>query len=122
MGKIALNGAWGEASEDVHKLIDTLAKSRLNSQERTRGRPRDNQELALITSQIRRRLSLVVIKAQVECLLSRLHQVGSGTKSLVQRRQWAVQEDMMMKREREAQWIRKTEGVFCLRKGSIKTV
>ena len=114
-------GAWGEGSEDVHKLIDTLAKSRLHSQERTRGRPGNNQELGLITSQIRRRLSLVVVKAQVECLLSRLHQVGPGTKALAQRREWAIREDMNMRREREAQWLRKTEGVFSLRKGSIKT-
>ena len=114
-------GVWGEASEDVHVLIDALATSRLNSQQRTRGRPGDKQELGSITAQIRRRLSQVVVKAQVECLLNRLHQVGPGSKAMVQRREWAAREDQLMKRERQAQWLRRTEGVFTLRKGAIKT-
>ena len=114
-------GAWSEGSEGVHNLIQTLAQSRLYSQQRTRGRPGDQQELGNITSQIRRRLSQVVVKAQAECLLSRLHQVGPGSRSMAQRRQWALQEDQKMRRERQAQWLRKTEGVYTIRKGHIKT-
>ena len=75
----------------------------------------------MITAQIRRRLSQVVVKAQVECLLNRLHQVGPGSKAMVQRREWAAREDQLMRQERQAQWLRKTEGVFTLRKGAIKT-
>ena len=114
-------GAWAEASEHVHELVDTMAKSRVQSQERTRGTPGNKHELGLITAQIRRRLSQVVIKAQVECLLGRLHQVGPGTKAMLQRRDWALREEQAMKRERDAQWLRRTEGVFTLRKGQIKT-
>ena len=114
-------GAWGEASEGVNTLIDQLAASRLSSQERTRGKPGNKQELGLITAQIRRRLSLAAVKAQVECLLSRLHQVGPGSKAMMQRREWAQREDELMKRERDAQWMRKIEGVQTLRKGAIKT-
>ena len=114
-------GAWGEASEGVHTLIEIMATSRLNSQERTRGRPGNKQELGLITAQIRRRLSQVVIKAQVNCLLNRLHLIGPGSKAMVQRREWAKYEESQMKRERHVQWLRKTEGVFTLRKGAIKT-
>ena len=66
-------------------------------------------------------LSQVVVKAQVECLLNRLHQVGPGSKAMVQRREWAAREDQLMKRERQAQWLRRAEGVFTLRKGAIKT-
>ena len=115
-------GAWGEGSEGVHQLIQTLALARLNSQQRTRGRPGDMQELGIITAQIRRRLSQVVVKAQAECLLSRLHQVGPGSRAMAQRRQWTLQQESRMKQERQAQWLRKTEGVFTLRKGHIKTV
>ena len=115
-------GATGEASEGVHKLVTNLAESRLNAKERTRGRPGSKQELGLITSQIRRRLSQTVIKAQVECLLSRLHLIGPGSKAMIQRREWAVREEERMKRERNADWLRKTEGIFALRKGMIKTV
>ena len=115
-------GAWGEGSEGAHTLIQTMALSRLHSQERGRGRPGDNQELGNITAQIRRRLSQVVVKSQAECLLSRLHQVGPGSKAMLQRREWAAREDDRMRRERQAQWLRKTEGVFTIRKGAIKTV
>ena len=61
------------------------------------------------------------IKAQTECLLAKLHQVGPGNKLMAKRRQWAVHEDERMKRERDAQWIRRVEGVQTLRKGHIKT-
>ena len=61
------------------------------------------------------------MKAQVECLLCRIHMIGPGSKAMMQRREWAKQEEERMKRERKAQWLRKTEGVFCLRKGMIKT-
>ena len=115
-------GAWGEASEDVHTLIQTMSLSRLNSQVRSRGKAASNHELGLITSQIRRRLSQVVIKAQVDCLLSRLHQVGQGNGAMLKRREWAHREDEMMRKERQAQWLRKSEGVFTLRKGHIKTI
>ena len=71
--------------------------------------------------QIRRRLSVTAVKAQVGCLLSRIHQVGPGNKQLAKKRQWAIQEDERMKQERYSQWMRRIEGVTSLRKGMIKT-
>ena len=75
-------GAWGEASKDVHTLVDVLAKSRLKHQLQDAGRPDEgsDNELAVITGQIRRTLSQTVVKSQVNCLLSRIHQVGPGNK------------------------------------------
>ena len=67
------------------------------------GRPDQgsDNELALIVEQIRRRLSVTAVKAQVGCLLlSRIHQVGPGNKQLAKKRQWAIQEDERMKQER----------------------
>ena len=116
-------GAWGEASEDIHWLIQVLAESRLKYQRLQSGQAGGNtkQELGILVGQIRRRLSLAAIKAQVECLLSRLHQVGPGNKQLAKKREWAVMEDDRMRRERSAQWMRRFEGVQTLRKGFIKT-
>ena len=71
-------GAWGDPSEGVHQLIQTLAESRLKFQGLQRGRPGSDQELGLLVGQVRRRLSLVAVKAQVDCLLAKLHQVGPG--------------------------------------------
>ena len=64
---------------------------------------------------------MVAVKAQVDCLLAKLHQVGPGNAQLATNRTWAIQEDQRMARERSAQWIRRVEGVHTLRKGFIKT-
>ena len=114
-------GAWGESSEGVHQLVQTLAESRLKFQGLQRGRPGSEQELGQIVGQDRRRISLAAVKAQVDCLLSKMHQVGPGNTQLAKRRVWAVREDERMTRERGAQWLRRVEGVHTLRKGFIKT-
>ena len=115
-------GAWGEGSKEVHDLIEILAQSRLKFQMLQEGRPDEgsDNEKALIVGQIRRILSATAVKAQVQCLLARLHQVGPGNKQLAKRRQWAVLQDEKMKKERHSQWIRRIEGVNTLRKGMIR--
>ena len=64
---------------------------------------------------------MVVVMTHVEILLAKLHQVGPGNQQLAKKREWAIQEDMRMSRERGAQWIRRVEGVHTLRKGFFKT-
>ena len=98
-------GAWGEASQDVHDLVEILARARLKFQVLSGGRPDggSDQELAMIVAQIRRLLSVTAIKAQVGCLLGRLHQVGPGNKQLAKKREWAVRQDEKMKREEKWQ-------------------
>ena len=114
-------GAWGEANAEVHRLIQTLAESRLKFLGLKEGRPRTKQELGQIVGQLRRRISLAAVKSQVDCLLSRIHQVGPGNNQLAKKREWAVIEDRRMKRERTAQWLLQYEGTQTLRRGFIKT-
>ena len=59
-----------------------LARARRKLQVMQEGRPDDgyDQELAMIVAQIRRLLSVTTSKAQVGCLLWRLHQVAPGNK------------------------------------------
>ena len=63
-----------------------LAESRLKYQGLQRGRPGSDQELGLLVGKVRRRLSLVAVKAQVDCLLAKLHQVGPGNIQLAKKR------------------------------------
>ena len=114
-------GAWGEGSEQVHQLVQVLAESRLRFQGLQQGRPGSDQELGVLVGQIRRRLSMAAVQAQVDCLLSKLHQVGPGNVQLAKRRTWAIKEDQRMNLERNAQWMRRIEGIHTLRKGFIKT-
>ena len=95
-------GAWGEASEHVHKLVQSLAECRLTYLGLQRGRPGSEQELGMCLGQVRRRLSMVAVKAQVDCLLSKLHQVGPGNKQLAKRREWAILENQRKTRARGA--------------------
>ena len=105
----------------VHNLIQKLAESRLKSQGLRSGQQRNQQELGVIVGQIRWRLSMAAVKSQVNCLLSRIHQVGPGNAQAARRRDWALQEDDRMQKERSAQWLLKYEGVRTLAKGHIKT-
>ena len=95
-------GAWGEASEGVHELVQTLAETRLKYQGLQQGRPGSDRELGVLVGQVRRRLSMAVIKAQVDCLLAKIHQVGPGNTQLAKKRDWAILEDLRMARERSA--------------------
>jgi len=47
--------------------------------------------------------------------------VGPGNKQIAKKRQWALQQDEKMRKERSAQWIRRIEGVNTLRKGMIRS-
>ena len=115
-------GPWADASKDVHDLVARLAESRLKFQMLQQGRPEggSDNELAVIVGQIRRKLSLAVTKANVVCLLSKLHQVGPGNKQLAKKRDWVLMEDEKMKKERHAQWLRNIDGVTSKQKGMIK--
>ena len=101
--------------------MEVLAKSRLKAQMLEVGRHDEgsSNELALVTGQIRRKISETVVKAQVNCLLSKLHQVGPGNKQLAKKRQWALQMDEKMRKDRQAQWLRRIEGVNTIQKGMI---
>ena len=46
-------GAWGEGSEDLHDLVHIIALARLSAVGLARGRPGSEQELAVITGQVR---------------------------------------------------------------------
>ena len=59
---------------------------------------------------------MVAIKAQVDCLLGKLHQVGPGNRQLAEKSVWAIAgEDQRMARQ-GAQWLRRVERVHTLRK------
>ena len=105
----------------MHRLVQIISESRLKYQGLQRGRPGSEQELGVIVGQVRRRLSMAVMKSQVDCLLSKIHQVGPGNKQLAQKRQFAVLEDARMSLEHQAQFVRKIEGLKTLRRGFIRT-
>ena len=121
LGKLVF-GAFGEASEDVHSLITSLAECRLRKLGLQRGRVGGEQELALITGQIRRRISTTVTKANVNCLVERMQLVGPGNSELGRKREYTQRLEQRLRLERRAVWQQRVEGTSSLRKGFIKTV
>ena len=79
-------GAWGEASEGVHRLAQTIAEARLKFQGLQLGRPGSESELGVLVGQVRKQLSMAAVKGKVDCLLSKMHQVGPGNQQLAKNR------------------------------------
>ena len=117
-------GAWGEASEDVHLLVHDLAAARLKHMQVMEGRRRwerrsDEGELAVLTGQVRRWLSLEGVRSQARCLLDRVAGLGPGAAAAAKRRGWAVFEEARMSKERNAHMLCLAQGHHSLRRGQF---
>ena len=67
---------------------------------------------------VRSILSVTAVRAQAECLLSRLRSVGSGAAGAAYgRRQGAVREEVSWARERQAQAVGRRQGRKMVRHG-----
>ena len=117
-------GAWGEASPDVHTLVYMLATSRQKYQQTLEGRWRripasDDAELAALTCQVQRELSLEAVRSQARCLLDRLQRLGAGAAAAARRRRWAGVEEGRMARERQAHQLSLRQGRPTLSRGQF---
>ena len=117
-------GAWGEASSDVHSLVHILATSRLRYQNELRGNHRmagrsDKGELAILTGQIRRILSVEAVRAQARCLLDRVEGIGAAANAAAKRRSFAMLEERTMRRERRAHLVSLSQGRPIIRRGQF---
>ena len=73
-------GQYGEVSQHYHDLLAKLAKSKAAHFSQTHGRLLSNSEQGLLLHQLRRRLSVTIIRAQSSCLLSRLGHFQPGAR------------------------------------------
>ena len=108
-------GGEGSASEGVWTLLGHMANSRLNKLGLARGSPGSQQELALITGQLRRRLSLAVHKANQTLLLERMRSVGDGAEMAGRRRVWDRLEEERGRWVRQADWLARVMGQSLVR-------
>ena len=79
----------------------------------------DAGELAILTGQIRRSLSLEGVRSQARCLLSRLDGIGAGARAAAKRRGWAALEEKRMENERRAHLLSLGQGRLPLRRGEF---
>ena len=115
-------GAFGECSDGVKQLLDSLAESRVQSLGLRKGTANAAKELGLVTGYLRRRLSSAVVRANVKCLLERLVLVGEGRGQADKRRQWARVEENRARLNREAQWQARITGRNLARRGDFPSL
>ena len=117
-------GAWGEVSEDVHVLVHDLATARLKHLQtlqgrETWGRRSQEGELAILTGQIRRWLSVEGVRNQARCLIDRVGSLGAGAAAAAKRRNWALLEEARMSKERNAHQLCLAQGHRVHRRGQF---
>ena len=113
-------GNWGEASTDDQEMVKYLASARLRHQQqlegagqgtrKRRGPISDKAQLAILTGQVRRELSLVAVRARARCLLARLDGLGTGAAEAARRRNWATFEEGRLRKERSAHLLSLRQG------------
>ena len=99
-------------------MVDLLSKSRLKKEGMSTGNE-GSRRLGEVVGQIRRRLSLATVKANMVCMLSRLSLTGDGASEAGKRRQWQRREEDLMHRERQAVWQARISGHSIVRKGKF---
>ena len=89
-------GAFGEASKDVHELVQQLASARLAKAGLSKGKKGGERkvrgERSVVVGQLRRALSVGVVRAQAESLVRKLSECGAGAEkaSARRRRTWEL--------------------------------
>ena len=95
-------GPWGEGSKDLHTLIKVMGETWVLQQARAQGRPPSDRQLGVVIGQIRRVLSVICIRSQRTCLLSRVGYIGDGARSAASRRVLAGRAEDSLRREQAA--------------------
>ena len=96
-----------------------MANKRLQTLGLNKGTPGGTAELAVISGQLRRRLSSAVMRANVTLLLDRMGQVGEGAGQANKRRQWIRAEEERFRWDREAQWLSRISVHDLVKKGKF---
>ena len=114
--------AYGEASEDVHLLVQRIANSRLDLVDTLpgrRGQPRSRAaQLSALVADVRRQLSFCSVQQQARLLLLLLLcELGDGATEAARRRDWAVQLEVAAARRRQAQEVSRRQGRQIVRHG-----
>ena len=114
-------GAWGEASEDVHALVQRLAKARLERLDTLptvrRRQVSRTAMLSALVGDVRRQLSLQAVRQQARLLIDRMATVGNGTGPAAQRRDWAVELEAAASRRRRAHEVSRRQERNIVRHG-----
>ena len=95
-------GPWGDLSPDLHKLLLVFAESQVAAMSRAQGWEAGPGQLGKVMGEVRRALSVTVVRANALCLMERLSQLGPGAGAAAKRRHGALQLEERRRQERQA--------------------
>ena len=104
-------GPWGDLSEDFHFLLGVFAKARAEAESRRaeaesrskgRGGGVSSGELGKAMGEVRRAISVEVVRSQSLCLLERLSQLGPGARAAGDRQKAVQRLEEVRKMQAEA--------------------
>ena len=98
-------GPWGDCSPHLHQLLRTFAEERVAAEGRATGVVPGPGALGQVMGEVRRAMSVTVVRAQQVCLLERLSFLAPGARAAVRRRQTTLR--LLERRRREAQNCKK---------------
>ena len=114
-------GQWGEVSEDVHALLDTMATNRVRVAGPSRGRRghlrSEEGERAVAIGSLRRRVGVMTVRCQAASLLGRLETLGPGGRAAQGRRDQARELERLWRQEVQAHSVATRQGYRILRTG-----
>ena len=119
----AVFGRFGEACDELHKLVSVMAEARVAKQNLAWSRGDDTEKpyLSIETSYIRQRLSVALVSTFGHRLSSRMSQVGQGAVSASNRREQWSREELRSKAVRSAAWVSKVCGRDIVQRGRFWT-
>ena len=111
-------GAWADGSKHLHALLQSCAESRVEHLIRSTGRQEMEGQLSVIISQYRRRVSTCVVRANGQCLISRVGVISPAARGAAKRRDVAGRLERQWRDERKAQWMASLRGPGWARSGN----
>ena len=115
-------GAWGEGSVHLHQLIESCVDSQVQHLIRSTGRQELEGQRSVLTSQYRRMVSTCAVRAQAQCLLSRLRVISPAARDAAQRREMMTRREREARDERRVQWMASLAGPGWARRGNCHTL
>ena len=106
----------------LHALIQTCAESKVDHLCRSTGRSELESQLSVVVSQCRRLLSTTIVKAQAQCLLSRIGVITPQAGDAARRREVAGRMERQMREERRANWMASLAGLGSARREKFRTL
>ena len=97
-------GAFGDLSSDFHQLLQTFAAARAEASALARGQAggAGAGELGKVMGEVRRAMSVTVVRSQALCLLERLSQLGPGARAAGERRRVVLRLEEERRRQAQA--------------------